>query len=235
MKMIEKEDFDIDDVRRYSCSMPSIFAGNESVDNRAYLNWRVQNESVKDQFAVLGEAYFSASYALLSECLQNNQDKKSDSWIFPIMFGVVHGMEVYLKGINAVTCSLLGRPRSILSGGHDVRCLCNEAHFSVNEIDKKYSITTTKQMVVAIKLVKNFVANIYEKTKDMTFARYPMDKNKSGHFYIESLDNTTVDLHELSKQMILVYKMLDYIYFQLTEIESINAEYHSECYVDGSI
>ena len=44
----------------------------------------------------------------------------------------------------------------------------------------------------------------------MTFARYPMDKNKNGHFYIQALDNSVIDMELLEKQMVIVYKMLQW-------------------------
>ena len=63
-----------------------------------------------------------------------------------------------------------------------------------------------------------YCSKIYIKTDDMTFARYPMDKNKNGHFYIQALDNSVIDMELLEKQMVIVYKMLEFIY-QTPELE----------------
>ena len=45
-----------------------------------------------------------------------------------------------------------------------------------------------------------------------------MDKNKNGHFYIQTLDNSVIDMELLEKQMVIVYKMLEFIY-QTPELE----------------
>ena len=71
---------------------------------------------------------------------------------------------------------------------------------------------TTEQMFMAIKIVERFIDNIYAKTDDMTFARYPMDKDKNGHFYIQNLENEVVDLILLRDQISVIYHMLEYIY-----------------------
>ncbi len=42
-------------------------------------------------------------------------------------------------------------------------------------------------MFEGIKVVEKLISNIYEKPDDMILARYPLSKNKQGHFYIENL------------------------------------------------
>ena len=67
-------------------------------------------------------------------------------------------------------------------------------------------------MFQGIKLVERFIENIYEKTNDMTFARYPLAKNQEGHFYLQHFDNEVIDLERLREQVIYVFNMLDFIY-----------------------
>ena len=160
----------------------------------------------------MGDAFFDTAYNLIQQCLEDNTDKKADSWIFPILFNIVHGIEVYLKAINVVLSELLGRKRGITDGGHDLRGLCASARSLIIEYKTANKNNTTAQMFNAIKLVQHFIGNIYAKTDDMTFARYPMDKNKSGHFYIQALDNEVIDMVTFCEEMKYVYHMLTFIY-----------------------
>ena len=62
----------------------------------------------------------------------------------------------------------------------------------------------------------------------MTFARYPLAKNKQGHFYIETFDNEVIDLELLREQLVYVFKMLDFIY-EMPELDlEIQAESMAE-------
>ena len=68
----------------------------------AYLNWRFDSKrDVEIKFYEMGKAYFATALSLIDTCLANNRDKKADTWIFPILFHIVHGIEVYLKGFNS--------------------------------------------------------------------------------------------------------------------------------------
>lgn len=62
----------------------------------------------------------------------------------------------------------------------------------------------------------------------MTFARYPLAKNKQGHFYIETFDNEVVDLELLREQLVYVFKMLDFIY----EMPELDLERQAESMAD---
>lgn len=228
---IEYADYDTDKVTEYAKQMPTIFQYNSDINKTAYMNWRTGfADTNRRQFVVLGEAYFSSAYNLVQQCLDNNDDKKADSWIFPIMFNVVHGIEVYLKAINRALSIVLDKEKGITEGGHDIRALCATARNLIIKYKTENKNTTTEQMFSAIKLVEKFVLNIYDKTDDMTFARYPLAKDKHGHFYIQTFENEVVDLELLEEQMVFVYKMLDFIY-EMPELEiEIRTEMMMDCY-----
>ena len=224
-EMIDFIKIDYDKIPQYAKKLDSIFQYNVDINKTAYMNWRtsfVQED--RRQFVIIGEAFFSSAYHLVKECLNDNSDKKADSWIFPIMFNIVHGTEVYLKAINSVLSVILGKKRGITEGGHDLKTLCATARKLIIEYKNSNKNTTTEQMFAAIKVIEKFVANIYDKTDDMTFARYPMDKNKNGHFYIQNLENEVIDLELLQKQIAIVYQLLNFIY-EMPELEmEMNAE-----------
>lgn len=213
LKNIEYEDFDTSRIPSMGKKLDTIFQYNADINKTSYLNWRTGfAHTSRRQFVVMGEAFFSTAYNLLQQCLIDNSDKKADSWIFPIMFNIVHGIEVYLKAINAVLSVVLKKNRDVSEGGHDLKALCGTARNLVIEYKTTNKNTTTSQMFEGIKVVEKFISNIYEKTDDMTFARYPLAKNKQGHFYIETFENEVIDLELLKEQIVYVFKMLDFIY-----------------------
>ncbi len=213
LKNIKYEDYDTGKIISMSKNLDTIFQYNTDVRKTAYLNWRTGfTETTREQFIVIGEAFLSTAYNLVQQCLFDNSDKKADSWVFPIMFNVIHGIEVYLKAINAILGVVLSKARGVSEGGHDLMGLCGTARNLIIEYKNSNKNTATKEMFYGINVVKKFVENIYEKTNDMTFARYPIAKDKQGHFYIGVFENEVIDLEAFAEQMVYVYNMLDFIY-----------------------
>ena len=222
---IEFADYDTSKIPVMGKKLDTIFQYNSDIDKTAYLNWRTGfARTSRRQFVVIGEAFFSTAYNLIQQCLFDNSDKKADSWIFPIMFDIVHGIEVYLKAINAALSVVLNKERGVAEGGHDLKALCGTARNLIIEYKNQYKNTTTEQMFQAIKVVDKFIVNIYQKTDDMTFARYPLAKDKQGHFYIDTFENEVIDLEILLEQIVYVYKMLDFIY----EMPELDLEIRAE-------
>lgn len=219
LQTIDFSDFNTEDVEQYAQKMDSIFQYNQNVEKTAYLNWHSNKyTNQRRQLVVMGDNFFSSAYNLLQQCINDNGDKKADSWIFPIMFNIVHGIEIYLKAINVILNIVLNEQNQVIQGGHDIKQLCQTSKSLILKYKNRNKNETTDQMWTAIKVIENFIENIYKKTNDMTFARYPMDKNKNGHFYIQTLDNSVIDMELLEKQMVIVYKMLEFIY-QTPELE----------------
>lgn len=219
LQTIDFSDFNTEDVEQYAQKMDSIFQYNQNVEKTAYLNWRSNKyTNQRRQLVVMGDNFFSSAYNLLQQCINDNGDKKADSWIFPIMFNIVHGIEIYLKAINVILNIVLNEQNQVIQGGHDIKQLCQTSKSLILKYKNRNKNETTDQMWTAIKVIENFIENIYKKANDMTFARYPMDKNKNGHFYIQTLDNSVIDMELLEKQMVIVYKMLEFIY-QTPELE----------------
>lgn len=213
IESIKYSEIDYDKIPQYAKKLESIFQYNTDINHTAYLNWRVEpHDSNRRQFVVMGEAFFDTAYNLIQQCLRDNTDKKADSWIFPILFDIVHGTEVYLKAINAAFSVVLNKQRGITEGGHDLKALCATARKMIIEYKTANNTSTAAQMLTAINYVQKFIENIYEKTDDMTFARYPLDKGKNGHFYIQTLENEVIDLELLSEQIKYLYRMLEFIY-----------------------
>ena len=212
------------DISKYiqeGSGLESIFKYNPDINKTAYINWSMDcGRSQAAQFVVIGEAYFSAALNLIQQCIEYNGDKKADFWIFPILFNIIHGTEVYLKAINKVVSAELNKQQSITEGGHNLQNICKSVLKNINMLGKNKNCDIT-DMIQAFNLVRNFVDNIYIKTNDMTFVRYPSDKRGQGHFYVQAEDNVVIDLKLLKEQIAIVVHVLDFLYSSITlEIEN---------------
>lgn len=134
-------DYDTTKIPKYGKHLDTIFHDNADIYKTAYLNWRMGfRDSSRSQFVVLGEAFFPTAFNLIQQCLEDNSDKKADSWIFPIMFNMVHGIEVYLKAVNAVLSVVLNKKRGITEGGHDLKGLCSVAKKLIIEYKNRKNV-----------------------------------------------------------------------------------------------
>lgn len=210
---IDEIDIDYDSIPLLAKNLPSIFESHPDINTNAYLNWRMDFCGARRRrLVIVGQAYFDTAYYMLQQCLDDNSDKKADVWIFPILFHIVHGIEVYLKAINVSYNVALHRDRTEIEGAHDINQLWTVSRKLILAFKTENSGPAADQLWDAIKVVGKFIDNIYAKTDDMTFARYPMDKDLNGHFYIEKVDNTVVNMEELHKQLPIIFHMLDFIF-----------------------
>lgn len=210
---IDETDIDYDEIPLLAKRLPSIFEPYPDIETNAYLNWRMDFCGTRRRrLVVVGQAYFDTALYMLKQCLDDNLDKKADVWILPILFHVVHGIEVYLKAINVSYNVALRKDKTEIEGAHDIKQLWNVSRKLALEFKTENPGHTADQLWNAVKVVGKFIDNIYEKTDDMTFARYPMDKDNNGHFYIEKVGNTVVNMEELYKQLLVVFHMLDFIF-----------------------
>ena len=205
-----------------SKSLPSYFEWSGDIEHSAYLNWRFNLlGSTENKFYEMGIAYFETAIVLIDKCIENNLDKKADGWIFPILFNVVHGIEIFLKGFNSQIKILEKIEKqqyqsTKIEGNHDIKQLCEIA---ISLIKK----SSQKGMLPEFQFVKKFIYILYANTADMTFARYPVDRNKNPHFYINKSDNITIDLDVLRIWVCKIFSILNgctgFVDFQIDEIK----------------
>lgn len=216
---IERESIDPIIIEEFSDEMDTFFEYNVDINKTAYMNWNLNKYTIRRNFAVLGKSFFSTAFSLMQICLQDNNDKKADDWIFPIMFSIVHGIEVYLKVIIVSLNIILDKETKKIEGKHDIRQLAQGARKLIIQFNSSEKSFDSKQMLTAIKVINNFIDIIYEKTDDMTFARYPMSRKKKGNknpFYLEVFGNEVVDMELFNKEIVAVFHMLDYL-FEITD------------------
>lgn len=201
--------------------LPNYFEFTGDIERSAYLNWRFDAfTNTENRFYQLGIAYFQTSIKLIDECLIDNNDNKADIWIFPILFNVVHGSEVFLKGFNSQMEILnklekLEYQESKIEGNHNIKQLCD---ISLSIIKK----SSHNEMISEFNFIKKFIEILYDKTNDMTFARYPLDTKNNAHFYADKTSNVVIDLDVLRIWVSKVFSILQictsYVDGQIEEI-----------------
>ena len=138
-------DIDISKYIQEGAGLESIFKYNPDIYKTAYINWNMDcGRSQAAQFVVIGEAYFSTALNLIQQCIEYNGDKKADFWIFPILFNIIHGTEVYLKAINKVVSAELNKQQSITEGGHNLQSLCESVLKNINMLRKNKNCDINK-------------------------------------------------------------------------------------------
>ncbi len=80
--------------------MQPIFSRNINIDKIAFLNWRISQNSDIRNLLNLADGFLISAIELAKHCLENNEDKRADILIFPILTNANHGIELYLKSLN---------------------------------------------------------------------------------------------------------------------------------------
>ena len=176
----------------------------------SYMNWRISKD-VGMSFWILAERYFETADILIKKCLEDNSDKKADIFIFPILFDIVHAVELSLKAIND-HLSIILHDKAKIEGGHNIKQLSDVTLKLFQEFKKKSNSNEIVGSIKAIKLVKQFISNIFEKTDDMAFVRYPINSKKEDMFYAASTENVVVDMELLKEQLSYVTTMFDFVF-----------------------
>lgn len=208
--------------------MESFFVQNRDIDKTAYMNWRVSaQKDVTSQFWILADGYFETAILLIDTCLNDNFDKKADIYIFPILFNIVQGIELTLKAIIDYLNIILHETPSIRNG-HNIKQLIEEAIERFKEFNAVEKSNEIEQSITALKLVQNFIRNIYEKTDDMAFARYPINTKEKEMFYAATYENVVVNLEILREQATYVITMLELVTDSLLRYMEYLSELKSE-------
>ncbi len=204
------ERVDYTKIQELSKKMKSFFCQGRTINTTSYMNWRISKDDGMS-FWSLAEGYFETADALISKCLEDNSDKKADIFIFPILFNVVHAVELSLKAINDYLNIIL-YDKAKIEGGHDIKQLSDVTLKLFQKFKAKENSNEVAESITAIKLVKKFIDNIFEKTNDMAFARYPINSKNEDMFYNATLQNVMVDMELLQEQIAYVATMLDFVF-----------------------
>lgn len=205
------EKIDYNQIPKLAKAMDTFFSKNSDIDKTAYMNWRISFQNgTGGQFFTISEGYAESAISLVNECLKDNSDKKADAWIFPILHCIVHSIELALKSTIFYLDILLDEEPNI-EGKHDIKQINQTAISKVVKLKLKKIYSGLDEVKTALRLIEKFINNIYEKTDDMSFVRYPITAKKENMFYTKELKNVVVDLEKLKEQFGYVFTMLDFI------------------------
>ena len=181
--------------------MKKVFSYNSDINKNAYMNWRTRKHEPIQSMNVIADGYFESAILLAKECLNNNDDKKADVLIFPMLFSVNQAIELYVKSICWSLNILMGS-KSKFKKNHDIRGIW----FTAKEKIKEYGFGYGCEEADFNKMIKNFENylneisktimkdNINEAYHNIDFSRYPVNNQDEYHFYLKTYDNVVVDL-----------------------------------------
>lgn len=192
----------------------NLFTNYDGIDKHAYMNWRFWNKSEKYILEVMSDSYLDATTTLLKECLMDNQDKKADSLVFPILFSFNHYIELKLKSIFAYYNYLENNNKHLITMREKNIIKLNTPYphtHNINTLFKNIENTILASNLPKIEKDKERFSTlssylkqlnkyqIFRDSPNMDFTRYPNSKNKGAYFYVKTYKNVTISLVGLSK------------------------------------
>lgn len=193
--------------------MKEIFSGNVDINKTAYLNWRTHHHSHIENMIVISDGFMKSGIMLAEEVLRDNKDKKADIVIFPILYNVNHSIELYLKAITWELNILLQNDDKI-EGQHNIKqilsiVISKYSSFQKNPEKRREFKDQFKNIEEYIEELFSLISNNQFKKDNMDFARYPFSKKYVNHFYIEEMNNVTVDLENFVNRFKDIHDTLD--------------------------
>ena len=205
------EKIDYNRIPELAKKMETFFCRGKSIQTTAFLGGYSSDISF---FVMMSQAYAETALNLLDQCLNDNIDKKADTWIFPILHCMLHSIELGLKATNYLLESLLGLQPKI-EKHHKIKKVCDKTVSYLKQAKTQDFNCGCDEIITASKLIKKFIANICEKTNneedDMSFTRYPFDSNNEKMFYSHLTSHEVIDLEKLREQFCYTYMMVDLI------------------------
>lgn len=183
--------------------MKKIFTSNLDINKTAYLNWRTEKHQPIHNMNVLADGYLKGALILSRQCLVDNNDKKADILIYPILFSVNQAIELYAKSICWSLNILLGYKSSYIEN-HDIRGILLTVKQKVNEFGFDSPGSGEQNFNEMIKPLDLYIDELYLKIgkngeintafHNIDFSRYPINNRKENHFYVNEYDNIVIDL-----------------------------------------
>jgi hypothetical protein len=215
--------------------MKNIFSYNSDINKNAYMNWRTNHFDQIHNMHVIADGFMNSALTLAKACLEDNIDKKADMLIFPILFNLNHGIEVYLKAMSWNLNQLLNKTQTFQTS-HNLKNLLTETKKLTFEFDNRtealhWSLQLEKyinELYAKIETVKDNGKKVY----DITFARYSLTRDLEPQFYITEFNNIVIDLENFVQFFSNVHEELDsmssYLLMLLDHRNEHDAEYTSD-------
>ncbi|MCK6640974.1 MAG: hypothetical protein L6Q81_12905 [Bacteroidia bacterium] len=191
--------------------MQPIFTGNPDFRKSAFLNWRTSKNADIQNLLVLADGFLISSIELTKLCLSNNDDKKADVLIFPILANANHGIELYLKALVWTLNKLLGTQYKI-EGNHNISQILSTVKSKIKEYKGQEGLNYFNDQT---EILQKYIKELFDKVQatpqndKMDFSRYPFDKKYDKHFYVDELNNVEIDLVNFLSQLETIHRILD--------------------------
>lgn len=197
-----------------------IFTGNQDIDKTAFLNWRTAKSEDIGNMLALAEGFLSSAIELSKKCIENNEDKKADMLIFPILTNANHGIELYLKSI-IWTLNRLMKSDQKIEGSHNIQQMFQTVQAKIKEYkDNDWLKSFNEQN----KNLSEYIDELFSlirtvgKKDNMDFSRYPITNKYENHFYVDSLENVKIDMENFVERFQNIKEELDerasYFFYQ---------------------
>ncbi len=199
--------------------MQPIFSRNHDFEKIAFLNWRIDEDNILNMMN-MANGFLLSSIELSKHCLTNNDDKRADILIFPILTNANHGIELYLKVILWMLNKLLENTNNI-EGSHNIR----QIFFAIiSRLEKYRGNVSLKQFNKSMKPLKSYIDELFNKINStpqndrMDFSRYPFTRKDENHFYVDVIGVVEIDLENFVSRFSTIHKELenfaDFLYHQ---------------------
>jgi len=195
-----------------------IFSRHLDIDKMSFLNWRMESGETRNVLN-LAEGYLTSAIQLSEICLFDNEDKKADILIFPILANANHALELYLKGLTIMLNEILDNNQKI-EGTHNLKQLYNTLKARIKELDGQRALTELEGNFIELtEYIEELVEKIDSTPQNdkMDFARYPFTKKYENHFYIDTFENIEIDIENLKNRLEVLYEKLksysDYLFY----------------------
>lgn len=181
----------------------NIFSYNSDVDKNAYLNWRTEKHNLILNMITVAKGFMDSALINAEAIIEDNNDKKADILIFPILFNVNHAIELYLKAITWELNILLNNNKEI-EGQHDIKQIFSVVKSRVNEYETEK--LRRRQFNDFVNDLDEYIHELFShidsgkignKKDNMDFSRYPFNQKYVNHFYIDKIDNVVIDVENL--------------------------------------
>jgi len=199
--------------------MQPIFSKNPDFEKIAFLNWRIDEDNILNMMN-MANGFLLSSIELSKHCLINNDDKRADILIFPILTNANHGIELYLKAILWTLNKLLGSNKDI-EGNHNIKQIF---YAIISRLEKYNGNISLKDFNKSMKPLKSYIDELFQKINStpqndrMDFSRYPFTRNDENHFYVDVIGVVEIDLENFISRFSIIHKELekfaDFLYHQ---------------------
>ncbi len=214
--------------------MQDIFSRNIDIDKIAFLNWRISKDDEINNLINLADGFMLSSIEIAKLCLKDNDDKKADILIFPILANANHGIELYLKGIIWLINAIL-KDSAKTEGKHNIKQLYETVRAKIKLYKGLISVKSFNKETLEL---NRYINELYAKIKatpgndKMDFSRYPFSSKYEAHFYVDEIGNVEIDLENFVVRFMDIKQSLEQIaevlyFIELTESETIASLRHN--------